>query len=338
MTTNNGKTALITGANSGLGFEAAVHLASQGWERVILACRTEQKAKSARAELVQRVGRDPFEEIAIDVSDNKGVARAVEQLGERGIKIDHLVLNAGLVSGSTVNRSVDGVELTMAASLVGHHVLAIELLNAKLLRDEARIVIAGSEAARDDVPMMGVTDLAAFADTHHGGDRTKAVLTISRVEAPYEFSAMPHYATVKSFVAHWAGSLSRRLPTGTTVTAVSPGSTRGTSMAKNQSFFMRFMMNFVMRFIAPLFGVAASAKTASKRYVDALGWAPDRNGKFYASVPGKMTGKVVEQTNAHILDRKNQDAVWQAVVELSGGADLQKPGSILEVAPAVAVG
>lgn len=116
---------------------------------------------------------------------------------------------------------------------------------------------------------------------------------------------------------------------------VSPGSTRGTSMAKNQSFFMRVIMNFVMRFIAPLFGASTTAKTASMRYVDAL-WGPERNGEFHASLPGKMTGRLAQQTTPHIVDRKNHNAVWQAVVELGGGADIER--STLEVAPAIAVG
>ena len=47
------KTVLLTGANSGLGFEAARQLAVAGWGKVILACRSESKAESARARLVE---------------------------------------------------------------------------------------------------------------------------------------------------------------------------------------------------------------------------------------------------------------------------------------------
>lgn len=338
VTTTNGKTALITGANSGLGFEAAAQLASQGWDRVILACRTAEKAKGAHAALAEQVGRDPFEELALDVSDNAGVQRAVDRLGARGVEIDQLLLNAGLMSGSEVRRSVDGVELTMAASLVGHHVLTVGLLNANLLRDGARIVIAGSEAARNDVPMMSVTDVAKFADEYNAGDRAQAVLAISRAQPPYSFSAGPHYANVKAFVAHWAASLSRRLPEGMTVNAVSPGSTRGTNMAQHQSFLLRLIMSFMMKIIAPVFGLSASVGTAARRYVDALSWGPERNGQFYASVPGKMTGKVVQQTQPHILDHQTQEAVWKAVVELSDGAELARDVSVLDVAPAFATG
>ena len=56
-----GKTALVTGANSGLGFEAAAQLADDGWSKVILACRTVEKAEAARAQLVARTGKDAFD-------------------------------------------------------------------------------------------------------------------------------------------------------------------------------------------------------------------------------------------------------------------------------------
>jgi len=56
MQNNQMKSALVTGANSGLGFEAAAQLAEQGYGRVILACRTLEKAETAKQALAARVG------------------------------------------------------------------------------------------------------------------------------------------------------------------------------------------------------------------------------------------------------------------------------------------
>ena len=53
------KTALVTGANSGVGFEAAAQLAEDGWGKVILACRSIEKAEAAKAQLVERTAAGP---------------------------------------------------------------------------------------------------------------------------------------------------------------------------------------------------------------------------------------------------------------------------------------
>lgn len=57
MSDYSDKTVLVTGANSGLGFEAAAQLAEAGWGKVILACRTVEKAEAAKAKLVERTGK-----------------------------------------------------------------------------------------------------------------------------------------------------------------------------------------------------------------------------------------------------------------------------------------
>ena len=61
--------ALVTGANSGIGFETAYQLASAGYGKVILACRTIEKGEAARKLLVERGSKDVFEALAVDVSE-----------------------------------------------------------------------------------------------------------------------------------------------------------------------------------------------------------------------------------------------------------------------------
>lgn len=121
------KTTLITGANSGLGFEAAAQLAEAGYGRVILACRTLEKAEQARAQLVERLGKDPFETLAVDVSSVESARAASDELVSRGNAIDALLLNAGMVAGDAMGKSVDGLELAFASSIVGHHVLTVRV-------------------------------------------------------------------------------------------------------------------------------------------------------------------------------------------------------------------
>ena len=92
--------ALVTGANSGLGFETAIHLANESAERVIITARSRKKASAAKAQLIEKTGRHVFETLALDLSKLDEVRAAVRQLAERGNVIDVLILNAGLVTGS----------------------------------------------------------------------------------------------------------------------------------------------------------------------------------------------------------------------------------------------
>lgn len=317
MSNNNGKTALVTGANSGIGFETAALLAEDGFSTVILACRTVEKAEAAKSQLIEHVGKDVFDTLAVDVSESQSANRASDILKERNSKIDLLILNAGMSTGSERAYNSDGVELTFASTLIGHHVMTMRLLEDQLLSEHARIVIAGSEGARGDLPGMTVPDFTAFADKHFSGDIEAALETIARFQSPYKASAMGMYVTAKVYVAWWAAALSRKLPTGITVNAVSPGSVPTTSFVRNMPFLMRHLMAPVMR----LMGMAGPVADAARRYIDAGDFNDNTSGHFFASPPGKVVGKLEIQTTPHFLNQANQDAWWNVLVRLTGGLD-----------------
>ena len=73
MSNYSDKTVLLTGANSGLGFEAARQLAEAGWGKVILACRSESKAEAARARLIELTDKDPYSLLAVDTGCTSGL-------------------------------------------------------------------------------------------------------------------------------------------------------------------------------------------------------------------------------------------------------------------------
>ena len=290
------KTVLITGSNSGIGFEAAAQLAEAGWGNVILACRTEEKAEAARKLLVDRTGRDPFKVLAIDTSEVDSAVAASDKLLEDDIHIDFLLLNAGATGATPVFNS-DGVEITWASNLVGHHVLAMRLLGDGLLTPSARIVIAGSEGARGTVPGMKVHDVEAVANDHHDGDRVAAIEALGKVRGPYSFNSNNEYVSSKMVVAWWAAALSRKLPAGMTVNAVSPGSVPGTNFARNASWMVRLLMVPMMKIVGPLMGMAGSIESAAARYVVAADFGDDETGHFYASENRKkLVGPMVIQT------------------------------------------
>ena len=320
------KTVLITGSNSGIGFEAAAQLAEAGWGNVILACRTEEKAEAARKLLVDRTGRDPFKVLAIDTSEVDSAVAASDKLLEDDIHIDFLLLNAGATGATPVFNS-DGVEITWASNLVGHHVLAMRLLGDGLLTPSARIVIAGSEGARGTVPGMKVHDVEAVANDHHDGDRVAAIEALAKVRGPYSFNSNNEYVSSKMVVAWWAAALSRKLPAGMTVNAVSPGSVPGTNFARNASWMVRLLMVPMMKIVGPLMGMAGSIESAAARYVVAADFGDDETGHFYASENRKkLVGPMAIQTwPEYFTDRPSQEAGFQAVVNLT---KVPFPGSV----------
>ena len=88
-----GKRVLITGANSGIGKEAAVALAAQG-AQIVMLCRSRQRAEAAQAEIIERSGNDKLEIVLADFASLASVAEAAETIKQRYDRIDVLLNNA----------------------------------------------------------------------------------------------------------------------------------------------------------------------------------------------------------------------------------------------------
>ena len=311
------KSALVTGATSGLGFEAAAQLAEAGYDRVTITGRNTARAEQARVALVARTGRDVFETLEVDLNQSASVSTAAKELAERGHQVNFLLLNAGMVSGGDLVRTDEGVEITTASSLVGHHQLTMQLLSDDLLADRASIVIAGSEAARGDVMGFTPVDLSEFAAENYDGDLEVAAEALMRFDVPLKFSSATAYSTAKLFVAYWAAELARRLPDGMTVNAVSPGSAPDTDAGRNANFAMKLMMTVFK--VVP--GMSAPVSVAASRYVEVSEYPDDVSGEFFASAPKKMVGDLHRMDHVHVTDKERQQATWNALVVVSGGVD-----------------
>ena len=95
MSTPSGKTVLITGANVGIGKEVARQLALRPeFERIYLACRNQDRATTAKAELEAATGRRIFDIVLMDVADLSSVRAGLDAING---SVDALVLNAGVI-------------------------------------------------------------------------------------------------------------------------------------------------------------------------------------------------------------------------------------------------
>jgi protochlorophyllide reductase len=136
-----GRTALVTGANSGIGLETAVLLAGAG-ARVLLACRNPAKAEAA----VARVG-ERAEAIQLDLAALASVAAASDTVKARISRLDILVNNAGLMAVDRA-RTDDGLEMQFGVNHLGHFALTGHLLPLLLAAPAARVVSVSSVGHR----------------------------------------------------------------------------------------------------------------------------------------------------------------------------------------------
>lgn len=144
---SRGKTYVITGGNSGIGWEAGRVLAEHG-AHVILACRNADKAKEA-VSAIQRTARADakVEARSLDLASLESVKRFAETLLSEGQAIDGLLNNAGLMA-LPYSRTNDGFETQLGVNHLGHFALTGRVLPLLRKATGARVVNVSSQAHR----------------------------------------------------------------------------------------------------------------------------------------------------------------------------------------------
>lgn len=140
----SGRTAIVTGANSGLGLVCALELARRG-AHVVMTCRDAEKGAVAQAQIESAAPGAQVELAALDLAS----LASVEELAERFLAghdgLDLLLNNAGVMAPPR-RVSADGYELQFATNLLGHFALTVRLIGALERRAEARVVTLSSNA------------------------------------------------------------------------------------------------------------------------------------------------------------------------------------------------
>jgi NAD(P)-dependent dehydrogenase (short-subunit alcohol dehydrogenase family) len=143
----NGRTVLITGANSGLGLRTAQVLAGRG-ARVLMACRSPERGATALRSVAEVEGGGSAELIPLDLADLSSVRDAAKQVRDlTGDALDVLVNNAG-VMWTPKKQTKDGFELQFGTNHLGHAALTWLLMPALRGRPASRVVTLSSPAAR----------------------------------------------------------------------------------------------------------------------------------------------------------------------------------------------
>lgn len=297
---------LITGANAGLGKDAARQLALRdGVGTIFLACRDEAKARAAQADLQRITGASVFEILIMDTSDLASVRAAITAI-DRPLRA--VLLNAGGMGGVTpFERTSEGVTTMFAVNVLGHVVLLEGLLSAGLITSTA--VLTGSEAARG-VPKMRIK--RPTFDTHSVEEFTSVIdgsFFDGRKREP-----MLAYGQAKYLGALWMSALARQNPRLRLLT-VSPGNSTGTEATRDLPLVLKVIMQRVMPRVGPMFGISHPVEVGAKRLVDAMTGGGLDSGKFYASAQNTVSGPLFDQAAivADFADDTIQDHAYAAI-------------------------
>jgi len=187
-----GQAAVVTGANSGLGYYTALHVAKQG-AKVFMCCRTPAKCSAAADKIKATQVKGSVVTVKMDTSSLKSVKAASVEIASQTDAVDMLVLNAG-IGANPFSLSEDGFENILATNQIGHHLL-FNLLKPLMLsggKTGAARVVSVSSASNFDPPPWGVA------------------LDKARMNNESGYNPMKHYGQSKLANVLFAQEVSRR--------------------------------------------------------------------------------------------------------------------------------
>jgi NAD(P)-dependent dehydrogenase (short-subunit alcohol dehydrogenase family) len=283
-----GRTAVITGANTGLGYETAAALAAKG-AHVVLAVRNLDKGKDAADRIVASTPGASVAVQELDLSSLDSVRSAAEELRSRYDAIDLLINNAGVMF-TPKSTTKDGFELQFGTNHLGHFALTGLLLDRLLPVQGSRVATVSSVGHR-------------FAREIHFDD----------LQWERSYSRVGAYGQAKLANLMFTYELQRRLQgTNTIAAAAHPGGSR-TELTRN----LPALVSAVNRLVEPLFQGADMGALPTLRAATDPGVI---GGQYYGPDGfGQQRGypKVVASSRAsHDVDA--QKRLWTVSEELTG--------------------
>ena len=287
-----GKVAVVTGANSGIGFEAASQLAKRG-ATVVLASRDEAKARDAAQSIAGKVPGAATDIVPLDLASLASVRKAAERIMASHGQLDLLVNNAGLMM-PPLGRTADGFELQFGTNHLGHFALTGLLLGRLLRTPGSRVVTVSSFGHR-----QGRIDPADLNFEHR----------------PYQAAAA--YGQSKLANIMFTYELQRRLAgagASTSAVALEPGAIR-TNLQRHATGGMRVVGDLLMRALGQP-DAAAGALATLRAATDPMA----KGGEYYA--PDGFLGwsgrhPQVKRSSQRSYDTDMQRLLWEMSEKLT---------------------
>lgn len=312
-----GKLAFITGANSGIGFHAALELARTGCA-VILACRDRAKADAARARILAAVPAAEVDVALLDLASLDSVRAAAQGFLAGGRRLDLLVNNAGVMALPERRTTRDGFEMQLGTNHFGHFALTGQLLPAMLR--PASGTFAGTAPSR----IVTVSSIA-----HRG-----ATLDFGNLQWERGYQPWPAYRRSKLANLLFGLELERRLEraraaamsvvvhpgvSNTNLFAAGPGSGGGL-LAKIIPPFIALVAQSDAQGAWPTLYAAAAPASATRSGSSASPLDGVEGGHYYGPDGFReMRGYPVEvRAEAQVYDEKLAAQLWQVSEQLTG--------------------
>jgi len=195
-----GRTVVVTGANSGLGFETAKALRAKGaW--VIMACRSEAKASAAAQRIIESgPGPEPVV-VPLDLEDLESVAKAADTIRSMAPTLDLLVNNAGVMG----LRGPDGAQRQMATNHLGHVALTAALLPSLEAAGGRIVVVASNMHRQGKLDASSPLDISSQKPTQAYGS-TKLANLLFAFEADRRLRASGSSVSIRAAHPGWSRS------------------------------------------------------------------------------------------------------------------------------------
>jgi len=216
-----GKTAIITGSNTGIGKQTAKTLYAAGCN-VIIACRTPEKGEAARSDIISSTSASTatIEVMALDLSSLQSVRDFAVAYTQKDRPINYLINNAGIMALPEFEESNEGYEKQFAVCHVGHMYLT-QLLLPTLLKNKARVITLSSTAHRY-MSFSAMNDVLKTCEAQKDGPGRDG------------YEAWRNYGIAKTANILFARELHRRYAKmGLTSCSLHPGAVLGSDLGRN---------------------------------------------------------------------------------------------------------
>ncbi|KAF7197011.1 Short-chain dehydrogenase sdnK [Pseudocercospora fuligena] len=298
----SGRTALITGANKGIGFEAALKLVESGCEHVILGVRSLKSGENAKVAIEQRTGRTGVIQVwCLDMSNYESITAFAERVGKELERLDFAILNVG-ISSSEFRVSVYGWEETLQVNVLSTALLAILLL-PKLK----------ASRTSDFTPVLELVG----SSNHYEVEVTEELMNSDRplhscTNQPQKWSTsiqFNQYSWSKLFLMYVQDGLVQPLESDkaspVSVLVVCPGVVFS-DMSKAYTAWYMPLMVWISRIL-----IMKPAEQGARTYISGLTLGEEGHGKFWQA---DRFREIVPQLDA-AENRTLQQKVWGEIVE-----------------------